>query len=56
MLGTDHQFSLNHLPNGNKNALGSLFLDFRSHEDSVHLIIYGHNDYREEIGRLEEFP
>ena len=43
MLGTDNQFYLNHLPNGNKNALGSLFLDYRTNEDSVHLIVYGHN-------------
>lgn len=43
MLGTDNQFYLNHLPNGNKNALGSLFLDYRTNEDSVHLVVYGHN-------------
>ena len=43
MLGADNQFYLNHLPNGNKNALGSLFLDYRTNEDSVHLIVYGHN-------------
>lgn len=43
MLGADNQFYLNHLPDGNKNALGSLFLDYRTDEDSVHLIIYGHN-------------
>lgn len=44
MLGADNQFYLNHLPNGNKNALGSLFLDYRTNEDSVHLIVYGHNE------------
>ena len=43
LLGADNQFYLNHLPNGNKNALGSLFLDYRTNEDSVHLIVYGHN-------------
>lgn len=43
MLGADNQFYLNHLPNGNKNALGSLFLDYRTNEDSIHLIVYGHN-------------
>ena len=43
MLGTDNQFYLNHLPDGNQNALGSLFLDCRTAEDSVHLIVYGHN-------------
>lgn len=43
MLGTNNQFYLNHLPNGEKNTLGSLFLDYRTDEDSVHLIVYGHN-------------
>ena len=43
MLGTDNQFYLNHLPDSNKNALGSLFLDYRTNEDSIHLIVYGHN-------------
>lgn len=43
MLGANNQFYLNHLPNGNKNARGSLFLDYRTNEDSVHLIVYGHN-------------
>ena len=43
MLGEDNQFYLNHLPDGSKNALGSLFLDYRTGEDSVHLIVYGHN-------------
>ena len=43
MLGANNQFYLNHLPDGNKNARGSLFLDYRTNEDSVHLIVYGHN-------------
>ena len=43
MLGADNRFYLDHLPNGDKNALGSLFLDYRTNEDSVHLIVYGHN-------------
>lgn len=43
MLGTDNQFYLNHLPNGNKNVLGSLFLDCRTNAESDHLIVYGHN-------------
>lgn len=30
-------------PDGSKNTLGSLFLDYRTNEDSKHLIIYGHN-------------
>lgn len=43
MAGADNQFYLNHLPDGKKNALGSLFLDCRTSMDSSHLIIYGHN-------------
>lgn len=43
MLGIDNQFYLNHLPDGSKNNLGSLFLDYRTNADSVHLIVYGHN-------------
>lgn len=43
MLGADNQFYLNHLPDGSKNPLGSLFLDCHTNRDSVHLIIYGHN-------------
>ena len=39
MLGKDNQFYLNHLPDGRKSALGSLFLDYRTKEDSVHLIV-----------------
>lgn len=43
MLGADNQFYLDHLPDKTGNALGSLFLDYRTGEDSVHLIVYGHN-------------
>lgn len=43
MLGTDNQFYLDHLPDKTRNALGSLFLDYRTGEDSIHLIVYGHN-------------
>lgn len=43
MLGEDNQFYLDHLPDGSENVLGSLFLDYRTEEDSVHLIVYGHN-------------
>lgn len=43
MLGADNQFYLNHLPDGSKNALGSLFLDCRTCADGLHLIVYGHN-------------
>lgn len=43
MLGTDNRFYLDHLPDGSRNDLGSLFLDYRTCADSVHLIVYGHN-------------
>lgn len=43
MLGTDNQFYLDYLPDKTRNTLGSLFLDYRTSEDSVHLIVYGHN-------------
>lgn len=43
MLGADNQFYLNHLPDGSRNALGSLFFDCRTSGNSRHLIVYGHN-------------
>lgn len=43
MLGEDNQFYLDHLPDGSKNLLGSLFFDYRCRKSSFHLIIYGHN-------------
>ncbi|MDE6915753.1 MAG: class B sortase [Lachnospiraceae bacterium] len=43
MRGADNQYYLDHLPDGSKNALGSLFLDCRCSADSPHWIIYGHN-------------
>ena len=56
MLGVDNQFYLNHLPDGSKNALGSLFLDYRTNEDSVHLIVYGHNGSGGEMfGLLKQY-
>lgn len=43
MHGSDNQFYLDHLPDGSKNPLGSLFLDYRCDKNGSHLIIYGHN-------------
>lgn len=43
MQGEDNAFYLDHLPDGEKNVMGSLFLDCRSDMDSPHLIVYGHN-------------
>lgn len=56
VLGSDNQFYLDHLPDGSKNALGSLFLDYRSDENSLHLIIYGHNGAGGKMfGQLKEY-
>lgn len=56
MLGEDNQFYLDHLPDGRKNALGSLFLDCRTGKDSQHLIVYGHNGPGEAMfGFLKEY-
>lgn len=43
MRGEDNQYYLDHLPDGSKNALGSLFMDCCCDEESLHWIIYGHN-------------
>ena len=43
MRGADHLFYLDHLPDGSRNALGSLFVDCRCAGESRHVIIYGHN-------------
>lgn len=43
MFGKDNEFYLDHLPDGHKNVLGSLFFDCRLGKDSQNLIIYGHN-------------
>lgn len=53
--GKGNQFYLNHLPNGRQNALGSLFLDYRTRENSVHLIVYGHNGSGKMFGLLKEY-
>lgn len=56
MLGTDNQYYLDHLPDGSQNVLGSLFLDYRTREDSVHLIVYGHNGSRGQMfGLLKQY-
>lgn len=56
MLGTDNQYYLDHLPDGSQNVLGSLFLDYRTRGDSVHLIVYGHNGSRGQMfGLLKQY-
>jgi len=43
--GTDNDFYLDHLPNGRRNAMGSIFLDYRHAADfsGQTILIYGHN-------------
>lgn len=56
MSGKDNRFYLDHLPDGSKNAMGSLFLDCRVDENSPHLIIYGHNGLNEKMfGLLKRY-
>lgn len=56
MSGKDNRFYLDHLPDGSKNAMGSLFLDCRVDENSPHLIIYGHNGLNEKMfGLLKQY-
>lgn len=56
MSGRDNRFYLDHLPDGSKNAMGSLFLDCRVDENSPHLIIYGHNGLNEKMfGLLKQY-
>ena len=44
MQGNDNKYYLKHLPNGNYNKMGSLFLDFRNNLfNDKNTIIYGHN-------------
>jgi len=45
MQGTDNDFYLHHLPNGTRNRMGSIFLDYRHSADfsSGNFLIYGHN-------------
>ncbi|MCL2752899.1 MAG: class B sortase [Defluviitaleaceae bacterium] len=43
--GADNDFYLDHLPNGRRNSMGSIFLDYRNEADfsSQNMFIYGHN-------------
>lgn len=44
MQGEDNSYYLKHLPNGNKNKMGSIFLDYRNNGfNDKNTIIYGHN-------------
>ena len=45
MQGTDNVFYLHHLPDGTRNRMGSIFLDYRHSADFSHgnFLIYGHN-------------
>lgn len=43
MQSEDNDKYLNALPTGEKNALGSIFLDYRADIDGRHILLYGHN-------------
>lgn len=45
VLGTDNDYYLRHLFTGERNELGSIFMDYRNHSDfsDKNTIIYGHN-------------
>ena len=44
MYGTDNEFYLKHLPDGNKNVRGSIFIDYRNAPDfsQPNTLVYGH--------------
>ena len=44
MQGEDNDYYLKHLPNGDSNKIGSIFIDYRNNEfNDQNTIIYGHN-------------
>ena len=44
MQGEDNSYYLKHLPNGDRNKMGSIFLDYRNNGfNDKNTIIYGHN-------------
>ena len=58
MQGEDNDYYLNHTPNGKKNFMGSIYLDYRVDIDSSKkILIYGHNSSRVDMPFkiLEEF-
>ena len=58
LQGEDNSYYLNHTPDGKKNFMGSIYLDYRVNIDSSRkLLIYGHNSSRIDMPFkiLEEF-
>lgn len=58
LQGEDNSYYLNHGPNGKRNSIGSVYLDYRVDIDySRKLLIYGHNSSRTDMPFkiLEEF-
>lgn len=58
LQGDDNDYYLNHTPDGKKNFMGSIYLDYRVNIDSSRkLLIYGHNSSRIDMPFkiLEEF-
>lgn len=56
--GTDNDFYLSHLPDGESNKMGSIFMDYRNTVDfsDINTVIYGHNmNNYEMFGLLEHY-
>jgi len=56
--GRDNDFYLHHLPNGTRNAMGSIFMDYRNNPNflDANIIIYGHDMPRDnKFGSLRHF-
>ena len=57
MQSTDNDYYLKHDNYGNYDKYGSVFLDYRCNKDSKKLLVFGHNDYKEEtpFSNLENY-
>ena len=57
MQSEDNNYYLSHDNYGNPDKYGSVFLDYRCNKDSKKLLIFGHNDFKEEtpFSNLEDY-
>ena len=57
MQSADNDYYLKHDNYGNYDKYGSVFLDYRCNKDSKKILIFGHNDYKEEtpFSNLENY-
>lgn len=57
LQSSDNDYYLKHDVYGNNDIYGSVFLDYRCKKDSKKLLIFGHNDYKEEtpFSNLENY-